>query len=174
MRNSARSVLACAALVLAVSCQGSTDPTEPQAPPTPPATPEPEPTPVYGCGIERGTGLGRNCPRVNPTWDGEVDTAIEKVITDFPWFFNFTRARGSPNSYKVVHPAGYNREVVENLRYMGLCALDDGKEIGVKWTNDFSDHFQILSSDQFIIRGLPSYRSTCYPAWDAIPPHGDE
>jgi hypothetical protein len=53
-------------------------------------------------------------------------------------------------------------------------ALDDGQEIGVKTSNDFSDHFQILSSDLFVIRGLPSYRSTCFPAWDAIPPHGDE
>ena len=44
----------------------------------------------------------------------------------------------------------------------------------MKTTNDFSDHFQILSSDLFVIRGLPSYRSTCFPAWDAIPPHGDE
>jgi len=99
----------------------------------------------------------------------ELEAAIEQVIEDYPWFFDFRRARGGPTSYRVRNPAGYNREVVETLRRAGFCALDDGQEIGIKTTNDFSDHYQILSSDEFVIRGLPSYRSTCFPAWDAIP-----
>jgi hypothetical protein len=149
-------------------------PTTPQVDPAPVPTPEPSPTPVYGCGLPRGTGLGRGCPRVRSTFHAEVEAAIQQVVDEYPWFFDFRRARGGPTSYRVRNPAGYNREVVNTLRRSGFCALDDGQEIGVKTSNDFSDHFQILSSDLFVIRGLPSYRSTCFPAWDAIPPHGDE
>jgi len=149
-------------------------PTAPEAEPAPVPTPEPAPTPIYGCGLPRGTGLGRNCPRVRSTFHDEVEAAIQQVVDEYPWFFDFRRARGGPTSYLVRNPAGYNREVFETMRRAGFCALDDGQELGVKTSNDFSDHFQILSSDLFVIRGLPSYRSTCFPAWDAIPPHGDE
>jgi hypothetical protein len=165
--------LALTAATLTGACGGPA-PTAPEEAPAPPPTPEPSPTPIYGCGLPRGTGLGRNCPRVGSTFHGEVEAAIQYVVDVYPFFFDFRRARGGPTSYRVRNPAGYNREVVERLRRQGFCALDDGKEIGVKTSNNFSDHFQILSSDLFVIRGLPSYRSTCFPAWDAIPPHGDE
>jgi len=157
-----------AVLALGPAC-GSSVPSAPEAQPTPEPTPEPAPTPVYGCGLPRGTGIGRNCPRLRATYAAELETAIEQVVEEYPWFFDFRRARGGPTSYRVRNPAGYNREVVETLRRAGFCALDDGQEIGIKTTNDFSDHYQILSSDLFVIRGLPSYRSTCFPAWDAIP-----
>ena len=153
---------------------GRRTPAAPETEPAPAATPEPSPTPIYGCGLPRGIGLGRGCPRLRATYDVVLDGMIQKVVDEYPWFFDFRRARGTPISYRVVNPAGYNREVVENLRRAGYCALDDGQEIGIKDSNDFSDHYQILSSDLFMIRGLPSYRSTCIPAWDAIPPHGDE
>ena len=159
--------------VAAAACTGGA-PTAPAPPPVAVATPEPSPTPVYGCGLPRGTGLGRNCPRTRPTFHDELEGAIQQVVDEYPWFFDFRRARGGPTSYRVRNPAGYNREVIETLRRRGFCALDDGQEVGIKTSNDFSDHYQILSSDLFVIRGLPSYRSTCYPAWDAIPPHGDE
>jgi hypothetical protein len=134
----------------------------------------PPPTEVYGCGLPRGKGLGRGCPRLNHSFAGEVDAAIERVIEEHPDYFDFRRARGSPRSFRVRNPAAYNVDVVDNLRKMGLCALDDGKEIAVKNDNSFSDQYQILSSDVFIIRGLASYRATCFPAWDAIPPAGDD
>ena len=176
MRVSWPSVLAAGILASMTAAGGCGRPT-PAAPgpePTPAATPEPEPTPIYGCGLPRGIGLGRNCPRLRPSFDVPLEAAAQKVVDDFPWFFDFRRARGTPISYRVVNPAGYNREVVENLRRAGYCALDDGQEIGIKDSNNFSDHYQILSSDLFMIRGLAAYRSTCIPAWDAIPPHGDE
>ena len=155
-------------LALGPAC-GSPVPSAPAPPPAAEPTPEPAPTPVYGCGLPRGTGIGRDCPRLRATYAAELEAAIEQVIEEYPWFFDFRRARGGPTSYRVKNPAGYNREVVETLRRAGFCALDDGKEIGIKTSNDFSDHYQILSSDEFVIRGLPSYRSTCFPAWDAIP-----
>jgi hypothetical protein len=51
------------------------------------------------------------------------------------------------------------------------CGLPRGQGRG--W-GSFSDQYQIVSSDNFIIRGRPSYRATCIPAWDAIPPAGDD
>jgi hypothetical protein len=179
VRLSWPSALAVGVLGLALSgitgggCSRRT-PTAPQAEPAPVPTPEPTPTPVYGCGLPRGIGLGRNCPRLRATYADQIEAAIQKVVEEHPWFFDFRRARGTPESYRVRDPVGYNHEVIENLRRAGYCALDDGQEVGVKDSNDFSDHYQILSSDRFVIRGLPAYRSTCIPAWDAIPPHGDE
>ncbi|HEY2941245.1 MAG TPA: hypothetical protein VGN09_02315 [Vicinamibacteria bacterium] len=144
--------------------------------PTPAPAPTPEPTPaeVYGCGLPRGQGRGWHCPRLNPTFDAEVEAAIEKVIAEHPDYFDFRRARGGPWSFRVRNREAYNFDVVENLRRMGFCALDDGKEIAVKNDNSFSDQYEIISSDNFIIRGRPSYRATCIPAWDAIPPAGDD
>ena len=163
----------------AAGCGGH--PAAPQTPaptptplPAPAPTPEPTPAEIYGCGLPRGKGLGRSCPRLNPSFHAEVEAAIERVIEEHPDYFDFRRARGGPWSFRVRNPAAYNFDVVENLRKMGFCALDDGKEIAVKNDNSFSDQYQILSSDSFIIRGRPSYRATCFPAWDAIPPAGDE
>jgi len=164
-----RSLFAALALIALGPGCGSSGPSAPGPPPAAEPTPEPAPTPVYGCGLPRGTGIGRDCPRLRATYAAELEAAIEQVVEEYPWFFDFRRARGGPTSYRVRNPAGYNREVVETLRRAGFCALDDGQEIGIKTTNDFSDHYQILSSDEFVIRGLPSYRSTCFPAWDAIP-----
>jgi hypothetical protein len=162
-------------LVTAGGCGGH--PTTPTPVPTPTPTPvvPPPPVEIYGCGLPRGKGLGRSCPRLNPAFDGEVDTAIQRVIDEHPDYFDFRRARGSPGSFRVRNGSAYTYDVVDNLRKMGLCALDDsGKEIAVKNDNSFSDQYQILSSEGFIVRGLASYRATCFPAWDAIPPAGDD
>jgi hypothetical protein len=161
----------------AAGCGGH--PAAPQTPaptptPMPAPTPEPAPAEIYGCGLPRGKGSGRDCPRLNSDFHAEVEAAIEKVILEHPDYFDFRRARGGPWSFRVRNPAAYNFDVVENLRRMGFCAFDDGHEIAVKNDNSFSEQHQILSSDSFIIRGRPSYRATCFPAWDAIPPAGDD
>jgi hypothetical protein len=164
------------ALATGGGCSGHPATPEPPAPtPTAEPAPTPQPTPaeVYGCGLPRGQGRGWGCPRRNPSFDVEVETAIQKVIEEHPDYFDFRRARGGPWSFRVRNREAYNFDVVENLRKMGFCALDDGKEIAVKNENAFSDQYQIVSSDNFIIRGRPSYRATCIPAWDAIPPAGD-
>ena len=68
-----------ALLVAALGCNDSR--TTPVAPVEPPPTPEPtpEPTPLMGCGLPRGTGLGRGCPRTHESFAGEVDAAIDKT-----------------------------------------------------------------------------------------------
>ena len=77
------------------------------------------------------------------------------------------RGTGLP---RAVNPTAYVNAVVRNVRVAGYCAYNDGEVVAVKDSNAFNDQFDILTADSFVRR---SYRSTCYPAWDAIPPHED-
>src|SRR5262249_18723185 len=84
-----------------------------------------------------------------------------------------TRRSTSTRSCSVTcRPRGgeYRDTVVDNLRKAGYCALNDGEEIAMKKTNDFSEQYDILSSGGNVLR---AYMATCRPAWDAIPPAGD-
>jgi hypothetical protein len=54
--------------------------------------------------------------------------------------------------------------VTQNLQAAGYCVEWDSDQIGVKYTNDFSEHFHIDTSSGLIQRGWNSYRSTCEPA----------
>src|SRR5688572_21988037 len=137
--------------------------------PTPAPTPAPTPTPIYGCGLPRGSGNGTGCPRESPTFQRELDAAIDRVIAEHPQWFDLNRPRAA-GLYPVRNVSAYVDEVVENLRKAGLCALNDGEEVAIKNTNAFNDQFDIITADAFIRR---SYRTTCYPAWHVIPPAGD-
>ena len=134
----------------------ATPPTEAAAP----ATPAP-PAEVYGCGLPRGTGLGRGCGRESPEFMDAINAAIDKTIDEHPELFRDLLATGGE----------YMDEVVENLRRAGFCALNDGEEIALKKSNDFSEQYDILSSGGNVLR---AYMATCRPAWDAIPPAGDD
>jgi hypothetical protein len=131
------------------------DATPPSTVAAAPATPA-APTPIHGCGLPRGTGLGRDCPRESPEFMDAMNTAIDKTLDEHPEFF----AGG-------INVGAYMDEVVENLRRAGFCALNDGEEIAVKKTNDFSEQYDIISSGGHVLR---AYMATCRPAWDAIPP----
>jgi hypothetical protein len=163
-------LLAAAGAILAAACNQPT-PAAPVPPPTPEPTPVPTPTPIFGCGLPRGTGLGRGCPVERAHFQPEMEWAIDKVIDDYPGYFDKTRARGGPFNFRVKNVPQYVDEVVYNLRTIGLCALNDGEEIAVKNDNDFNDQYDIITADGFVRR---SYRVTCRPAWNSIPPHGDE
>jgi hypothetical protein len=147
-------------------------PTAPPAAPTPePAatpTPAPPPPPI-GCGLPRGSGDGHGCPRESPTFQAAIEQAIDKVIEEHPEYFDFRSMRGT-GLPRTIDPTRYVDAVVHNLRLAGLCAYDDGEEVAVKNSNAFNDQFDILTADSFVRR---SYRTTCYPAWNVIPPHGD-
>jgi hypothetical protein len=142
---------------------------EPAPVPTPAPTPAPTPTPIYGCGLPRGAGEGTRCPRESPTFQAQLDAAIDKVIAEHPQWFDLNRPRAA-GLYPVRNVPNYVQGVVENLRKAGLCAFNDGEEVAIKNTNEFNDQFDIITADAFIRR---SYRTTCYPAWHAIPPAGD-
>jgi hypothetical protein len=160
-----------AAALLVVACEHASS--TPTAVVTPPPAPAPEPTPVkiFGCGLPRGAGDGRRCFRESPSFQGEINDAIEKVIAEHPEYFDFGTDRGVPRDFRVLDVPRYVDEVVYNLRSAGFCAFNDGEEIGLKNSNDFSDQYDIITGHGYILRG---YTVTCYPAWSAIPPAGDD
>lgn len=124
-----------------------------------PATPVPAPTPVYGCGLPRGKGNGRGCNYEGAEYQYAMDAAIDKTIKEHPELFD----QGDIG--------GWVGEIVDNLRRQGFCALNDGEEVAVKLNNDFSEQYDIVSGRGDLLR--PGYIVTCRPAWDAIPPFGD-
>jgi hypothetical protein len=124
-----------------------------------PLVPVPAPTPVYGCGLPRGKGNGRGCGYEGAEYQYAMDAAIDKAINEHPELFD----RGDIG--------GWVNEIVDNLRRQGFCALNDGEEIAVKLNNDFSEQYDIVSGQGDLLR--PGYIVTCHPAWDAIPPFGD-
>jgi len=136
----------------------------PEAPvaqtPTPP-TPA-LPVVVYGCGLPRGTGDGRRCGFENTVFYGHVRAAIDKTMAEHQEWFDGESA---------LEVGRYVDETVENLRREGFCALNDGEEVAVKNSNDFSEQFDIISAAGNVIL---IYTATCRPAWSAIPPAGDD
>ena len=158
---------------VALSCNDSTPPVQPDpvvppaaAPTAPPAAPTPAPTPeARGCGVGPGT-FNENCPRLSPAFLEEVDAAINRVVERRQDLFNFDDVRG-PGGYKIRNGRDeeYHQEVMVELRRAGYCAIKDHNEIGVKIDNSLNDQFHIMVSSGHIRRGEASYRATCRPAW---------
>ncbi len=132
--------------------------------PTPPPSPSPSPSPIVGCGAPPGT-FNENCSMVTPTFYGDVDRAIETILTDRPELFDRSRPRGCGRCFLVLDPDEFLRELVARLERAGLCAFYDGEELGVKATNEFNDQFDVLTFEFYLRRENGSYRSTCRPAW---------
>ena len=153
---------------LIAGCNESTPPSNPDpvATPVPAATPPPAPNnpgATVGCNAGPGT-FNENCTRQSPTFLGDVNAAIDRVIARRPDLFNLHDARGT-GGFLVLNPDEYHREVMTELRQAGFCAVKDANEIGVKQTNNFNDQFHIMISSGHIRRGEASYRTTCNPAW---------
>ncbi len=157
-----------AVLVLSSSCGTTPAPTEPETPAVTVDTPVPVPTApprVTGCGVGRGPGNGRSCPRTSPNFLAAVDQALDAVGRKQPGLFDFNDIRGREGWY-VKDIDGFYRAVVRELEEMGYCALvDGGNEIAVKKTNELSEQFHIMLSSRHVRRDDVSYRATCEPAW---------
>jgi hypothetical protein len=139
--------------------------------PTPPPAPQPAPTTTpappaaQGCRLPAGHGPGTNCPRQQPSYLSEVESAADQLIRDEPGLFDLRRTRGCSQCYLVTNPDRYSKRMAELMAERGLCGHYDGEELGVKGTNAFNDQYDILTADMFMRRQGGSYRSTCYPAW---------
>lgn len=138
--------------------------TQPPAPapapnPNPGPNPPPAPPPPTGsCSLPPGNGPGVNCPAEGPSFQGELESAIDQLIHQRPDIFS-----GGGGSPFVVKHSEYMNGVVANLRSRGLCAIvDSDDEIAVKNTNAFSDQYDILLSTGHVRR---AYTATCRPAW---------
>ena len=191
MSQSVRRVLAVA--VLAVGCETVTEEIAQQTPnpvgpapvpivvvtipvptPAPTAAPEPAPAPsqapapppaAQACRLPRGNGSGTNCPRQEPSYLKQVESAIDQLIRTEPGIFDLKRSRGCADCYFLKDPDRFSHRMAELMGERGLCGFYDGEELGVKGSNSFNDQYDIVTSDMFVRRQLGSYRSTCYPAW---------
>ena len=139
--------------------------------PTPAAAPDPGPaaTPAppsaQGCKLPPGTGSGANCPRQDPSYLKEVESAMDQLYREEPGLFDMKKTRGCGECYFVKDPTRFTQRMADLMSLRGLCGHYDGEELGVKGTNSFNDQYDIVTSDMYIRRQLGSYRSTCYPAW---------
>jgi hypothetical protein len=132
--------------------------------PTPTATPTPTPTPAGSCALSPSNPTNPWCPDGATSLLFEsVDQALTRVTETHPQLFDFN-SKNCPNCYRVLNVPGYISAVLSQLGTMGLCAVGDAEEIGVKESNDYSEQFDILVSSGHMRRGPGSYRGTCRPA----------
>jgi len=143
-------------------------PSVPAPPPTdsPGQPASPAPPQGQGCGVGPGSGNGQNCPRQEPSFLKEVESALDQLVREEPHIFNLNKSsKGCGNCYQIVNPDRYVQRMAELMSQRGLCGHYDGEELAVKRTNAFNDQYDIFTSDYYVRRQLGSYRSTCYPAW---------
>jgi len=126
----------------------------------------PPPAGGQGCGVGPGNGSGENCPREQPSFLAEVESALDQLVREEPRIFNLNKtSKGCPNCYEVLNADRYVQRMAQLMSQRGLCGLYDGEELAVKKTNAFNDQYDIFTADGFIRRQSGSYRSTCSPAW---------
>jgi hypothetical protein len=136
----------------------------PTANPGQPASPAPPQG--QGCGVGPGNGSGVDCPRQQPSFLAEVESALDQLVREEPQLFNLSKSsKGCGNCYQIVNADRYVQRMAQLMSQRGLCGHYDGEELAVKRDNSFNDQYDIFTSDYFVRRQLGSYRSTCYPAW---------
>jgi hypothetical protein len=146
--------------------------------PSPVTTPSPAPSPApvdvplpvqgQSCPLGNGT-LQSACDRRSPSLQEEVEAAIDRVVQRRPSLFNLNDSP-SAGVYRVLDGDAFHVAVVGELRGSGFCAQYEGFELLVKNSNDFSEAFDIVTTDGFIRRGSGAYRSTCTPASFPVDP----
>ncbi len=135
----------------------------PSPSPTPTPTPSPTPTPAASCALPPSNPSNPYCTDDAAELFTQVDTAITQTIQSHPEYFNLND-KVCDNCFRVVNVGGYIGEVLSRLAGMGLCAIGDAEEIGVKESNAYSEQYDILTSANYTRRGMGSYRGVCRPA----------
>ena len=132
----------------------------------PAAFPTPEPPPISpppGCNLRPSHEIA--CGAATPSYLGDVKAAIDQVVKEHPELFDLQDiAARTTDGYKVRNAQQYHAAVVENLLKRGYCARFDGEEVVIKTSNEFSDHYDILTGDNYIRRGEGEFQVSCYPA----------
>jgi len=149
-----RSSLAGLALLLTsiglARCGGSS-PAQPAAvptvAPTPPPAPMPPPQPlsvIPPCPLPASNpSLAADCTAPRSVLAGDVNAAIDRVLTERPDLFNLNDVDGGP---RILDYDKYMTAVVAAVNLGGLCGkIDPEGEISVKQTNNFSEHFIVAS-----------------------------
>jgi len=152
--------------VLVGACGGGGSPTAPpSATPPPAATTSPTPPPVMSAcqRIGVGTGSGQGCPVESAAFLDQVEAAMDQLIREKPQIFNIDEPNG-PGSYRIASVGQYYVGLLERLDRAGLCADFDGEALEVKSSHAFNDQYDVQTSNNFMLRGPTSYKSTCHPA----------
>jgi hypothetical protein len=102
---------------------------------------------------------GRNAATLLP----DVDAAINTLVREKPELFDLTRTVGT-GAYFVRDPKGFYGAMVTTLQAEGFCAEADDDGLQVKNSNNFSERYDLLLSNDHLRRGDVSYRSSCAPA----------
>jgi hypothetical protein len=137
--------------------------------PTPPPTTSPPSSGGSGsssCHLGNGTRT-TSCDEIGPELQHLVEEAMDRLIENQPDLFDLTIEKGvETRQYQVLQKEEYLDGLVDELRTMGLCAgrsNTDYEIVQVKNTNDFSEDYDVYTSDGFMRRG-GGYRQTCTPA----------
>jgi hypothetical protein len=104
------------------------------------------------------------CGRETNSYLADVDQSIDALAQKHPDLFNFGDMQSGTDWFKVVNVQGYIDGMIAEMRAKGYCAMWDGEELVAKKSNDYTDHYDILTGDDHVRRGEGSYRVTCYPA----------
>ena len=160
------------AALLAVSCGDGDSFTPPSTPvdPAPPAATSPPSSGGSGasnCPLGEGT-TATYCDRTFSELLPRVESAMDRLVRDRPALFDLTIEKGvGTRQYVVLQKEEYLDGLVDELRKMGLCAgrsNEDYEIIQVKNSNDFSEDFDVYTTEGFMRRGGGAYRRTCTPA----------
>src|SRR5262245_22079220 len=155
-------------LVLAVACGGggSQSPVGPVPTPSATASPNPAPTPVQGS-CRLGMGSGRfTCQGDTPGLLPRLDAAIDKLVRDQPSLFDTTNPP-AVGGYFIHDVDAFYDGVVDNLTADGMCAQRDYADkdhLLVKENNDYSEVYDIVTTQNRIRRGPVTFLQTCTPA----------
>jgi hypothetical protein len=133
--------------------------------PTPAPTSNPNPPAGRSCSLGNGNGSGNGCPMERARFQDDVERAIDNAIRNNPSLFDMSKNRCAQGCPFVRNTDGYWAAVTTEIRRLGYCATNDGKELAVKNSNSFNDQYDIINAEGFVRRGTGSYRATCYPAW---------
>ncbi len=156
---------------LGVSCgDGGLDPTPtvPVAPTAPPTTSPPSSGGSGSSTCPLGEGSSNTyCEETFSELGQYVETAMDRLVQEQPALFDLDVEKGlETRQYLVLQKEEYLDGIVGELRKMGLCAgrsNTDYEIIQVKNSNDFSEDYDVYTSDGFMRRG-GAYRTTCTPA----------
>jgi len=154
------------ALLIAVACSsGSSPTTPPTTSPTTTVAPGPTPTPgIAGC--PQGYGSARfTCQGDWPSLLPNIDVAIDKLVEERPGLFDTSSPAGT-GGFLIYDVEAFYAGVIANLQAQGLCAQRDfqGERVEVKQTNEWSENYDMVSSQQRIRRGVATYINSCTPA----------
>jgi len=146
-----------AALTLGACGSGSKDA---GSVPSVPVVPTPTPVPTAAAETPLATSCLRlssgsttyRCDARGASFQHELEEAIDLLKSQRPQIFD---------GDTVLNVGAFVVGIIRNLDAMGVCSTYDGEELVVRTEGDFSDQYDILTSNNLVRR---YYAGTCSPA----------